>query len=200
MCLAPGRGLAVDMRTKTRNPSEEPKGLLYAPALISIEEEERLLDVLGALRFDPVVLRGVAARRTARHYGLGYDYGSRTPHPGEPIPSWLWPVRLRAAELAGVAPDELVEILVQRYPPGSTIGWHRDAPAFGTVIGVSLRAPSRLRLRRGARSERIVWEMALERRSGYVLANEARSGWEHSIPAVEDLRYSITLRTRAPTR
>jgi alkylated DNA repair dioxygenase AlkB len=188
------------MMARRRNASEKPKGLLYEPALISIEEEDRLLDVLGALRFDAVVLKGMAARRTARHYGLGYDYGSRTPRPGEPIPTWLCPVRLRAAELAGVAPDELVEILVQRYPPGSTIGWHRDAPAFGVVIGVSLRAPSRLRLRRREPSERSVWEIALEPRSAYVLAGEARSRWEHSIPAVKDLRYSITLRTLAPTR
>jgi DNA oxidative demethylase len=80
------------------------------------------------------VIHGQAARRTARHFGLDYDYEARTPRPGEPVPDWLDPVRPRAAELAGVEPDELVEILVQRYPSGSTIDWHRDAPAFGTVL------------------------------------------------------------------
>jgi len=115
--------------------------------------------------------------------------------PGEQVPDWLLPVRARAAELAGVEPDELVEILVQRYPPGSTIGWHRDAPAFGAVVGISLGAPARLRFQRGKRERRRVWEVVVEPRSGYVLAGEARTSWEHSIPATKELRHSITFRT-----
>src|SRR3954447_22325359 len=118
-----------------RAPSEEPEGLVLRPELLTVGEEGAWLERLADLRFDPIVLHGQAARRTARHYGLGYDYESRTPQPGEPIPDWLLPLRARAAELAGAQPDELVEALAQRYPPGSTIGWHRDAPAFGTVFG-----------------------------------------------------------------
>ena len=178
-----------------RAPSEEPQGLLYRPDVLTRDEETALLDVLADLRFDPIVIRGQAARRTARHYGLGYDYESRTPRPGEPVPEWLLPVRGRASALAGVEPEALVESLVQRYPPGSTIGWHRDAPAFGTVVGISLGGPARLRFQRGRRENRRVWELAAEPRSGYVLAGEARTSWEHSIPATKELRYSITFRT-----
>jgi DNA oxidative demethylase len=176
-------------------PSEEPKGLVYRPELISAGEEQRLLGELETLRFDPIVLHGRAARRTGRHFGLDYDYEARTPQLGEPVPDWLLPVRARAAELAGHDPEELVEILVQRYPEGSTIGWHRDAPAFGTVVGVSLGGSSRLRFQRGKRENRRVWEVQLEPRSGYVLSGEARRSWEHSIPPTKELRYSITLRT-----
>ena len=178
-----------------RAPSEEPEGIVYRPELVSVEEEADLVGRLGSLRFDPIVLHGQAAKRTGRHYGLDYDYGSRTPLPGEPVPNWLLPVRSRAAELAGHDPEELVEILVQRYPPGATIGWHRDAPAFGTVIGVSLGGFSRLRFQRGKRENRRVWEVQLEPRSGYVLRGEARRSWEHSIPPTKELRYSITFRT-----
>jgi alkylated DNA repair dioxygenase AlkB len=178
-----------------RAPSEEPEGLVYEPELLSEEEEAGLLERLGTLRFDPIVLHGRAARRTGRHFGLDYDYGSRTPQPGEPVPDWLLPVRKRAASLAAHKPEELVEILVQRYPAGSTIGWHRDAPAFGTVIGVSLAGSSRLRFQRGKRESRRVWELELVPRSGYVLSGEARRSWEHSIPPTKELRYSITFRT-----
>ena len=178
-----------------RAPSEEPQGLVYRPELISVEEEAALLAELETLRFDPIVMHGQEAKRTARHYGLDYDYGSRTPMPGEPLPVWLEPVRARAAELSGVEPEELVEILVQRYPAGSTIGWHRDAPAFGTVVGVSLGGPSRLRFQRGKGEERRVWEVLLEPRSSYVLDGEARTSWQHSIPPTKELRYSITFRT-----
>jgi DNA oxidative demethylase len=178
-----------------RAPSEEPQGLVYQPELLSAEEEKRLLGELESLRFDPIVLHGRAARRTGRHFGLDYDYEARTPQPGEAIPDWLLPVRERAAALAGHHPEELVEILVQRYPEGSTIGWHRDAPAFGTVVGVSLGGSSRLRFQRGKREKRRVWEVQLEPRSGYVLSGEARRSWEHSIPPTKELRYSITFRT-----
>jgi alkylated DNA repair dioxygenase AlkB len=178
-----------------RAPTEEPDGLVYRPELVPADVEAELLDVLETLRFDPIVIRGQAARRTARHYGLDYDYEARTPMPGEPVPDWLLPARAIAADFAGFEPEELVEILVQRYPPGSTIGWHRDAPAFGTVMGLSLAGSSRLRFQRGKGDARHVFEVLLEPRSGYVLSGKARSSWEHSIPPTKELRYSITFRT-----
>jgi len=178
-----------------RAPSEEPQGLVYRPEVLAVDEEAELLTILRELRFDPIVLHGQAARRTARHYGLDYDYEARTPMPGEPVPDWLLPVRARAAELAGHEPEELVEILVQNYPVGSTIGWHRDAPAFGTVIGVSVGGRSRLRFQRGKGEARRVWEVLLEPRSGYVLAGESRRSWQHSMPPTKEQRWSITFRT-----
>jgi DNA oxidative demethylase len=178
-----------------RAPAEEPEGLVYRPELLSVEDENALLGQMERLRFDPIVLHGQAARRTGRHFGLDYDYEARTPMEGEPVPDWLLPARAQAAELAGHDPEDLVEILVQRYPPGATIGWHRDAPAFGTVIGVSLGGFSRLRFQRGKREARRVWEVVLAPRSCYVLRGEARSSWQHSIPPTKELRYSITFRT-----
>jgi alkylated DNA repair dioxygenase AlkB len=178
-----------------RAPSEEPEGLLLQPELLTVDEEAALLERLEDLRFDPIVMHGQAARRTARHYGLGYDYESRTPEPGEPVPEWILPVRRRAAEQAGEDPEDLVEVLVQRYPPGSTIGWHRDAPAFETVIGVSLAGSCRMRFQRGTGDNRRVWEVTVQPRSGYVLKGPVRWSWQHSIPATKELRYSITFRT-----
>ena len=174
---------------------EKPAGLLYQPELLSCAEEADLLERISELRFDPIVMHGQPARRTARHFGLDYDYEKRTPIPGEPMPAWLGEARDRAATLAQIEPEDLVEILVQKYPPGSTIGWHRDAPAFDTVVGVSLGSACRLRFQRGKKDERRTWEVLLEPRSGYVLAGEARTSWQHAIPAVEALRYSITFRT-----
>jgi alkylated DNA repair dioxygenase AlkB len=176
----------------TRAPLEEPEGLLYKPELLTVEDERKLLDVLTELRFDPIVMHGVAARRTARHYGRDYDYGSRTPKEGEPMPEWLLALRDR---VAAFHPGEYAEALVQRYPPGSTIGWHRDAPAFGDVVGVSLGGSARLRFQRGKGDERRVWEIVAEPRSGYVLSGSARRSWQHSIPPTKGLRYSVTFRT-----
>ena len=169
---------------------------MFEPAFLSPDEERGLLGALEALEFRPIVMHGVAARRTARHFGLDYNYEQRA-HIGEaePLPDWLEPLRERCGALAGVDARELVEALVQRYPAGATIGWHRDAPSFGVVIGVSLGATARMRFRRGSSGHWTVWELELPPRSAYVLDGEARSRWQHSVPAVKAERYSITFRT-----
>ena len=163
---APDRGTACLM---ARVASEKPKGVRYERGLLSGDEEAQLLTHVANLCFDPIVMHGQQARRTARHFGLDYDYERREPMPGEPLPPWLAIVRDRAALFAQVEPEDLVEALVQKYPPGATIGWHRDAPAFGTVVGISLGSACRLRFQRGRDSARRTWELVLEPGSGYVL-------------------------------
>jgi alkylated DNA repair protein (DNA oxidative demethylase) len=175
---------------------EPPEGLVYRPELLSETEERELLRRFDHLDFAEIRMHGVVAKRTARHYGLDYDYERRgIVEEVDPIPDWLLGVREQAAGLGGVDPSELVEALVQRYPEGSQIGWHRDAPAFGTVIGVSLGSSARMRLRRETGGVRRAWEVELEPRSGYVLAGEARTAWQHHVPPTKALRYSITFRT-----
>jgi alkylated DNA repair dioxygenase AlkB len=173
-----------------------PEGLVYRPELLTEAEERALLDELERLDFHEIRMHGVVAKRTARHFGVDYDYERRAAvQEAEPIPDWLVPVRERAAELAGVEPEELAEILVQRYPPGAQIGWHRDAPAFGIVVGISLGSSARMRFRRDKGGVRHTFELELEPRSGYVLAGEARTAWQHHLPPAKALRYSITFRT-----
>jgi alkylated DNA repair protein (DNA oxidative demethylase) len=169
---------------------------VYRPDLLGEAEERALLAELERLEFHEIHMHGVVARRTARHFGVDYDYGRRAAvHEAEPVPEWLVPVPGHAAGLAGVAPEELAEILVQRYPPGAPIGWHRDAPAFGIVVGISLGSPARMRFRRDEGGVRTTFELVLEPRSGYVLAGEARTAWQHHVPPAKALRYSITFRT-----
>jgi alkylated DNA repair dioxygenase AlkB len=174
----------------------QPDGLVYRPDLLARDDEQSLLGVFEELSFDPIVIRGQAARRAGLHYGIGYDYEGRGREiEVGPMPEWLLPVREAAAALAGLPPDALVEGLLQRYPPGATIGWHRDAPMFGTVVGISLLSPCRMRFRRVAGGEPVVYEQILEACSGYVLAGSVRWAWQHSIPPTKELRYSITFRT-----
>lgn len=107
----------------------------------------------------------------------------------------MW-LRDRCAALAAVAPDRFVECLVTRYPPGATIGWHRDAPMFGSrVVGGSLLSGCRMRFRRTVGGVPHSYELSLALRSAYVLAGAARWNWQHSIPPVPALRYSITFRS-----
>jgi alkylated DNA repair protein (DNA oxidative demethylase) len=174
---------------------EEPEGLRYLPDLLATEEERTLLSRLRTLDYSEVRMHGQVARRVVRHYGVDYAFESATVSPGEAIPDWLLPLRDRCADLLAVPGAGLAETLVTHYPPGATIGWHRDAPAFGEVVGVSLETACELRFQRGAGAQRRVFEQRLEPRSAYVLAGPARTRWQHSIPAVRSSRYSITFRT-----
>ena len=174
---------------------EPPAGLRYLPELLDVGDETTLLDRLRSLEYAEVRLHGQVARRVVRHYGMNYDYESARTTPGEPVPDWLEPLRSQCAVLLDRTPDKLAEVLVTRYPPGATIGWHRDAPAFGDVVGVSLASPCAMRFQRGKGTERRVFEQLLEPRSGYVLAGPSRTLWQHSIPAVRDERFSVTFRT-----
>jgi alkylated DNA repair dioxygenase AlkB len=95
----------------------------------------------------------------------------------------------------GREPGELADLLVARYPPGAGIGWHRDAPQFGEVAGISLQALCRMRFRRGRTRAWETAELTLEPRSAYVLSGPARAQWQHHIPAVTEERWSMTFRT-----
>jgi alkylated DNA repair protein (DNA oxidative demethylase) len=181
---------------------ERPEGLRYKPDFLTEEEERRLLALMDEVEFREVTMRGQTARRTVRHYGYDYGYESWQLVPADPLPSVLVWLRDRCGELAGAEPDELAQALVSRYPPGAGIGWHRDAPMFGrAVVGVSLGSACRLRFQRRVGGIRRVYDVDLAPRSAYVLAGQARSAWQHSIPPAENLRYSITFRTvRNPSR
>ena len=162
-------------------------------------EETVLVERLEALDWREIKMRGQVAKRVTRHFGYDYGYESWRVEPTDPVPSWLEPLRARAGALIGVTPESLAEVLCSRYPPGAGIGWHRDAPMFGPeVVGVSLGAPCRMRFQRGKGDERETYAVLLAPRSAYVLGGEARSKWQHSIPAVDALRWSVTFRTLRP--
>jgi alkylated DNA repair protein (DNA oxidative demethylase) len=176
--------------------AELPEGLVYAEDFIGDEEERQLLDLFEDLDFRSVTMRGQTARRTVRHFGLDYDYESGDLVPADPLPEPMLWLRDRSAALMERDPADLVQVLVSRYPEGAGIGWHRDAPMFGSKIaGISLRAPARMRFQRTVAGTRSVSDIELAARSAYLLSGKARWSWQHSIPATKDLRYSVTFRT-----
>jgi alkylated DNA repair protein (DNA oxidative demethylase) len=181
-----------------------PAGFLYRAEFITVEEERQLVADIERLDLKRVEMRGGVARRRIAHFGWTYGFDSRRSDPGEPIPAFLLPFRERAAAWAGIGAGDFAEALVTEYPEAATIGWHRDAPPFGDVIaGISLCGGSRMRFRpyvspsdqRGLSPRRTTHEVTLEPRSAYIISGDARRDFEHSIPAVESLRYSITFRT-----
>ena len=170
-------------------------GFRYVPDFVEVADEAPLLEVVRALTFSAVAMRGQVARRRVAHFGWRYGYESWQIEPGPPLPEALLPLRTRAATLVDVTPDALAEALVTWYPPGAGIGWHRDAPQFGVVVGISLLGPCRMRFQRGEGDARETRVVELAPRSVYVLDGEVRRAWQHTIPPMKTERYSITFRT-----
>jgi alkylated DNA repair dioxygenase AlkB len=174
-----------------------PSGLVYAPGFIGAEEERALAGRIAALPFKPFEFHGFTGNRRTVSFGLHSAFDGSGLREAEPIPSWLRPLRERAANMAGREAEAFVHALVIEYAPGAGIGWHRDRPVFGDVAGISLLAPAPLRFRRKAGTKWERFTLTAEPRSAYLLRGEARHEWEHSIPPLETLRYSVTLRTLA---
>jgi DNA oxidative demethylase len=172
-----------------------PDGFHYQDAFITPDEERGLLSLISTLEFHEVRMRGVAAKRRVIQYGWKYSFESFKMTEGPPLPPFLINVRDRAADVAELPAADLSEALITEYAPGAAIGWHRDAPGFGVVAGISLLSACRFRFRRGQTHAWETAEIAMAPRSIYVLRGAARSEWQHSIPAVAQLRYSITFRT-----
>jgi alkylated DNA repair dioxygenase AlkB len=174
-----------------------PEGFVYRPDMISVPEERVLLDHIGRLPLKELDFHGFTARRRTISFGWHYDFARSSLDQAEDIPAWLLPLRDIAAGVADLAPDRLPHVLILEYAAGATIGWHRDKAVFGDVIGFSLLAPCRFRLRRKASVRWARASLTLEPRSAYLLRGPSRMEWEHSIPAVDALRYSITFRSLA---
>jgi alkylated DNA repair dioxygenase AlkB len=172
-----------------------PEGFMLAPDFLTEAEEADLSGVLSALSYGVVRMHGVAAKRRVAQFGWHYSFESfrLTPAPAAPAP--LESIRFRAAQFAGISAEGFAETLVTEYPPGAGIGWHRDAPPFGIVAGISIAAACRMRFQKGSGANRVTAAVTLPRRSLYLLTGPARSEWQHTIPPVRELRYSITYRT-----
>lgn len=178
-----------------------PAGFLYRPDFLTADDETTLAADIGLIPFDTFSMRGVVARRRVKFYGVTYDGRA-----AGPMPAFLLPIRARLADWAALPPDDFQMALINEYPIGATIGWHRDAPQYGITAGVSLLASCRMKLRpyvspaavagAGHRTpRRTSHDIPLEPRSAYLMTGVSRTDYEHSVAPTKALRYSVTFRT-----
>jgi alkylated DNA repair dioxygenase AlkB len=176
-------------------PFKAPQGFRYATALITESEERSLVESFHSLPFKEFEFQGFIGKRRVVSFGWRYDFNGGGFQRIEPMPDFLLPLRDKAAAFAGIAPGALEHALLTEYRPGAAIGWHKDRSVFDDVIGISLVSPCTFRFRRRRENG---WErhsVTMEPRSVYLLRGPSRTEWEHSIPAVSALRYSVTFRT-----
>ena len=170
------------------------QGLAYRETLIGEAEERALIGRLEELELAPFRFHGWLGNRRTQSFGWRYDFDDASFTRAEPLPEWLHPLRQKAADFAGLQPDDFVHVLIARYDPGAGIGWHRDRDVFDQVVGVSLSSAATLRFRRRTGNGFDRAKVELERRSAYLLSGESRWEWEHRITPGDELRFSITFR------
>jgi alkylated DNA repair dioxygenase AlkB len=177
--------------------SSLPSGLVHREAFLDEREEAEILAGIATLDLREAQYKEYTAHRRVASFGAGYDFDANELTPAPVMAAFLLPLREKIAQWSGTPAEEFGYALVSEYRSGTQLGWHRDVPQFEKVAGVSLGGHATMRFRpfpprKGAR----ILTLDLAPRSAYILQDDARWKWQHSIAPTPALRYSITFRTR----
>jgi len=175
-----------------------PAGFSYYPDFLTAEEEAAFIEILNSIEVKNMMFHGYEAKRKTAGYGYKWSFEERTLTPGNEIPVSLNPILEKVGAWLNIDITEFASVLVTQYPPGSVINWHRDAPPFGVIAGISLLSNCTFLFRpydKTKQSKKSLHKIPVQRRSLYLISGESRDEWEHSISPVDDTRWSVTLRT-----
>jgi hypothetical protein len=171
----------------------EPEGLRYAADFVSPAIERELVRCIRTLPLQPFQFGQFEGKRRVASFGFRYDYAA--------------PIEESRADsrLAGGNRCKRGDLRRSWNPnPAGSLHRirrrcrHRLAPRqapFREDIGLSLGAACKFRFRRPVGKSWERFTLDAEPRSLYMMSGPSRLTWEHSIPAVEAPRYSITFRT-----
>jgi alkylated DNA repair dioxygenase AlkB len=175
-----------------------PEGFMYLENFISKDEEQALIDSTRKIELHPMIFQGFEARRKVASFGFDYSFDKRSLSKGIEIPEDFHWLIAKVARQISVPETAFAEMLLTEYPKGSVINWHRDAPPFDIIIGISLLSDCIFKLRphdKAKQNRKSTISFPVIRRSLYVMSGASREQWQHSIAPVNEVRYSITLRT-----
>jgi len=172
-------------------------GLRYEENFLSLTEEAHLIEVIQSLPFKSAKYKEYFAKRRVVGFGGSFDFDTNQLKPGQPLDERLLPLRLRVAQWANMEPTRLSLALVSEYSPGTSLGWHRDAPDFESIFGVSFGGTATLKFRpypyAPSRLHEIV-SLEAKPRSIYVMRGDARWKWQHCVEETSEMRWSVTFR------
>jgi alkylated DNA repair dioxygenase AlkB len=169
-----------------------PPGFRYQDNVVSEADERTFIAEFAHLPFAPFEYHGYVGNRRTVAFGFTYDFSTESVREAAPMPDFLVPL---AGRFSDIPADALVQALVTEYAPGAGIGWHRDRPVYDDIVGLSFGAACTLRFRKRDGASWLRYSLEAAPRSAYLLRGAARDEWEHSIPAVDQLRYSVTFRS-----
>lgn len=190
--------ICLDMNTLFLTEPIFPEGFSYFPGFITETEEKKLLELISKTEFRGFLLQGFEAKRKIASFGYDWSFEKQMLSKGKEIPGEFTSLIQKIAAYISISQENFAELLLTYYPVGSVINWHRDAPPFDLIAGISLLSDCIFKLRphdKTKQNRKAVISFPIQRRSLYIIQGSARTGWQHSIAPVEQERYSITLRT-----
>ena len=124
-----------------------PEGFQYIDDFITAEEESELIKAISKNELHPFSFQGFEARRKVASFGFDWSFDTRRLKKGKEIPATFHFLIEKVGGFLGLSPQAFAELLLTEYPSGSVINWHRDAPPFDIIAGISLLSDCVLRLR-----------------------------------------------------
>lgn len=175
-----------------------PQGFTYQRDFLTVDEESLLTREIGQLDLHNMKFHAYEAKRKVLSFGMGWSFTEQALKKGEPIPGAFDFLLEKISAYTGIPRENIAQFLITEYPVGSVINWHRDAPPFETIIGISLQADCTFKLRpqdkeRQTRSATI--SLPVHRHSIYTMTGIAKNEWQHATAPLDTVRYSLTFRT-----
>ena len=158
-------------------PQTEPRGFRYREEIISEQEQAALVTAIEKLDLRPFEFHGYFGNRRVISFGFKYDFTRRSVQGADDIPHFLNGLLGRAAEFAGREQDTFRQAGINEYRSGAGIGWHKDKPEFGIVVGVSLLSPATMRFRKEHEGKWLRISHALKGRSIVCVRPNTRLTW-----------------------
>ncbi len=154
----------------------EPRGFRYAEGIVTEEEEAVLAASLAQLDWKTFEFHGHIGNRRVVSFGPKYDYGRRAVETVAEMPEFLGDLLAKAARFGGCEESAFRQVGMNEYRRGAGVGWHRDKPQFGIIVGVSLLSPATMRFRKAEGTGWIRVSQTLEPRSIYILSGGGPDG------------------------
>jgi alkylated DNA repair dioxygenase AlkB len=175
-----------------------PEGFQYFPDFITETEELELISAVSNIPLHTFIFQGFEAKRRVASFGYDWNFETRKLSRGKEVPEQFHALINKTAAHLKIHAKEFAEVLLTEYPVGSVINWHRDAPPFDLIAGISLQTDCTFRFRPQDKTKQTrssVISLPVQRRSLYIIQGASRTDWQHSILPVRQVRYSVTLRT-----
>lgn len=122
-----------------------PPGFTYSPEFLSEDEEMELHREILKIELQNFNFHGFKANRKVASFGYDYSFNNGSLAKGKDIPLPFHFLIEKVSSYISVKRHEFAELLVTEYPVGSVINWHRDAPPFDVIAGISLMADCNFR-------------------------------------------------------
>jgi alkylated DNA repair dioxygenase AlkB len=175
-----------------------PERFTYVDDFLTNEEEMRLVEEISKIEVKNMDYHGFKANRKTASFGYDYSFDNGRLTKGKEIPAAFDWIIDKVSQLTAIPSNQFTELLITEYPVNAVINWHRDAPPFDVIVGISLMSDCIFRLRpheKQKQNRASIISFPVRRRSLYILSGRSRTDWQHSTAPVKQTRYSITLRT-----